>query len=321
MESLYDDSTNSLNKLDLRGTMKLEEAFSLELRRLVSADDADRAFNKAINSKHMFKCPDPKCDAQVTCANLDKPRSFRKRDPYFIFVSEHIQGCPIGENIVHELRKSKKGMKDPEALSYINDDIIELDLSSGRRKVLKNDNEENEKPDSTSSKSKKQKSFDEDTDHKRSSRKRLSGLVEAFLAGEERFVETADGRIHLKELFIPISAKNDISFLPDEPKIYYGKAWINKIKDFYQVKFNSEMVCGELKCKPTFFIPASLIDDESNLVRTSRVNLDKLSSSKPAIPLNMFIFSPVPPVKSNKGKFINFLLRDITYIYFKHKKI
>lgn len=80
MESLYDDSTNSLNKLDLRGTMKLEEAFSLELRRLVSADDADRAFNKAINSKHMFKCPDPKCDAQVTCANLDKPRSFRKRD-------------------------------------------------------------------------------------------------------------------------------------------------------------------------------------------------------------------------------------------------
>ncbi len=301
--------------------MKLEEAFSLELRRLVSADDADRAFNKAITSKHMFKCPDPKCDAQVTCANLDKPKSFRKRDPYFIFVSEHIQGCPIGENIVRELRRSKKGMKDPEALSYLNDDVIELDLSSVRRKILKNDNEENEKSDPSSSNRNQQKSSDEDTDQKRHSRKRLSGLVEAFLAGEERFVETVDGRIHIKDLFIPISAKQDISILPDEPKIYYGKAWINKIKDFYQVKFNSEMVCGELKCKPTFFIPASLIDDESNLVRTSRVNLDKLSSSKPATPLNMFIFSPIPPVKSNKGKFINFLLRDITYIYFKHKKI
>lgn len=299
--------------------MKLEEAFSIELRRLVSADDADRAFNKAITSKHMFKCPDHKCDAQVTCANLDKPKSLRKRDPYFIFVSEHIQGCPIGETIVRELKRSKKGMKDPEALSYINDDVIELDLSSGSRKVLKNDNEENEKSDPSSSNRNQQKSSDEDTDQKRHSRKRLSGLVESFLAGEERFVETVDGRIHIKDLFIPISAKQDISILPDEPKIYYGKAWVNKIKEFYQVKFNSEMVCGELKCKPTFFIPASLIDDESNLVRTSRINLDKLSSSKPATPLDMFIFSIVPPVKSNKGDYINFLLRDMTHIYFKNK--
>ncbi|EAY9564874.1 Uncharacterised protein [Salmonella enterica subsp. salamae] len=297
--------------------MKLEEAFSIELRRLVSADDADRAFNKLITSKHMFKCPDPKCNAQVTCANLDKPKSFRKRDPYFIFVSEHIDGCPIGENIFQELRKIKNGMKDPEALSYINDDVIELDLSSSSRKVFKNDNEENEKSDSTSFKRNQQKSLDEDTDHKRYSRKRLSGLVEAFLAGEERFVETVDGRIHIKELFIPISTKKDISLLPDEPKIYYGKAWINKIKNFFQVKFNSEMTYGELTCKPTFFIPASLIDDESNLVRTSRVNLDKLASSKPSIPLNMFIFSNVPPIKSNKGNHINFLLSDMTHIYFK----
>ncbi|MGC0839332.1 MULTISPECIES: hypothetical protein [Pantoea] len=297
--------------------MKLEEAFSLELRRLVSADDADRAFNKAITSKHMFKCPDTKCDAQVTCANLDKPKSFRKRDPYFIFVSEHIQGCPIGENIVRELRKSKKGMKDPEALSYINDDVIELDLSSGRRKILKDDNVENEKSDPSSSNRNQKKSSDEDTHQKRHSRKRLSGLVEAFLAGEERFVETIDGKIHIKDLFIPISAKQDISILPDEPKIYHGKAWLNKIKDYYQVRFNSDMVCGELKCKPTFFIPASLVNDESNLVRTSRANLDKLTSSKPTKLLNMFIFSSVPPVKSNKGNHINFLLNDMTHIYFK----
>lgn len=297
--------------------MKLEEAFSIELSKLVSADDADRAFNKTITSKHMFTCPDPKCDAQVTCANLDKPKSFRKRDPYFIFVSEHIEGCPIGENIIHDLRKSKKGMKDPEALSYINDDVIEIDLSSGSRKVLKNDNAGDEESDSTSSKKKQHRSLDEDTDHKGHSRKRLSGLVEAFLAGEERFVETVDGRIHIKELFIPVSTRQDISLLPDEPKVYYGKAWINKIKDFYQVKFNSEMIYFELKCKPTFFIPARLIDDESNLARTSRVNLDKLSSSKPAIPLNMFIFSSVPPVKSNKGNYINFLLSDMNHIYFK----
>lgn len=300
--------------------MKLEEAFSLELRRLVSADDADRAFNKAITSKHMFRCPDPKCDAQVTCANLDKPKSFRKRDPYFIFVSEHIQGCPIGENIVRELRRSKTGMKDPEALSYINDDVIELDLSSGRGKILKNDNEVNEKSDPSSSNRNQQKSSDEDIDQKRHSRKRLSGLVEAFLAGEERFVETVDGRIHIKDLFIPVSAKQDISVLPDDPKIYYGKAWLNKIKDFYQVRFNTEMVCGDLKCKPTFFIPASLVNDESNLVRTSRANLDKLTSSKPAKLLNMFIFSSVPPVKSNKGNHINFLLNDMTHIYFKSTK-
>lgn len=320
MKSMKDYSTNLLNLMVIIGRMKLEEAFSIELSKLVSADDADRAFNKTITSKHMFKCPDPKCDAQVTCANLDKPKSFRKRDPYFIFVSEHIEVCPIGANIVHELRNSKKGMKDPEALSYIIDEVIELDLSSGSRKVLKNDNEQNEKSDSTSSKRKQQQSLDEGTDHKRHSRKRLSGLVEAFLAKEERFVETVDGRIHIKELFVPISIRQDISLLPDEPKIYYGTAWINKIKDFFQVKFQSNISSGELKCKPTFFIPASLIDDESNLVRTSRINLDKLSSSKPATPLDMFIFSIAPPVKSNKGDYINFFLSDMAHIYFRQKK-
>ncbi|MBT0719503.1 hypothetical protein HGT71_14750 [Rosenbergiella epipactidis] len=297
--------------------MKLKEALSIELNKLVNADDADRMYNHTITSKHLFQCPDPRCDAQVTCANLDKPKSFRKRDPYFIFVSDHIKECPIGESIVHELRKSKRGMKDPEALSYIHDEVIELNFSSGSRKVLKSDNGVNTKSALTSSRKHLQKNAEQDLDHKRHSRKRLSGLVEAFLAGEERFIETDDGRIHIKELFVSVSSRQDISLLPDEPKVYYGKAWLNKIRDFYQVKFISEMTCGTLKCKPTFFIPANLIDDESNLVRTSRVNLDKISSSKPAISLNMFIFSFMPPTKSNKGNYINFHLNDMTHIYFK----
>lgn len=76
--------------------MKLEQASSLDLQREVTAEQADALFSQGIMvSKHRFECPELGCHAQVTCANLDKPRAFRQRDPYFKFVSEHSPGCPL----------------------------------------------------------------------------------------------------------------------------------------------------------------------------------------------------------------------------------
>ncbi|MDC9594699.1 hypothetical protein [Xenorhabdus sp. IM139775] len=106
-----------------------------------------------------------------------------------------------------------------------------------------------------------------------------------------------------------------MSEYPDEPRVYFGKAWLNRKNDYYLVRFDSKMQAGKIKCKPTFFIPARLID-RSDYRRTSREKLDEIAMATPAKPLYLFIFSELPPVKSNIGDYINFKLDDLTYLYY-----
>ncbi|MBQ0213079.1 hypothetical protein KAH51_06330 [Proteus vulgaris] len=296
--------------------MKIELAKSLELNRDITAEDADKLFSEnRITSKHLFECTEPDCHAQVTCANLDKPSRLRKRVPYFKFVSEHSDACKIGISEESEFRKIKKAHEDPEALPFILDDTIELDLSSPYKNkihdvpVLEEDN--------SIKKRLKRKDVDEENINKtRHTRKRLSGLVNAFINKENFFLNTAEGRIHLRDFFIHVNDKKDLSEYIDEPRVYFGKAWIKRIDNYYLVRFNNEMRAGNLKCKPTFFITERLVDS-SEYKRTSRQELDKIAFSKPVQPLYLFIFSELPPVKMNSSDFINFKLDDLTYLYYK----
>ena len=80
--------------------MKLEKAFSLDLDRTITAIDADYLYQHGvIHSPKSFKCTNLHCNARITCANLDKPKTKRKRDPYFKLVSKHSDVCNITEDI------------------------------------------------------------------------------------------------------------------------------------------------------------------------------------------------------------------------------
>ncbi|PHM71797.1 hypothetical protein [Xenorhabdus sp. KJ12.1] len=296
--------------------MKLVQARSLELNKDISAEEADKFFIQGlVTSKHLFECPEPNCHAQVTCANLDRPKRLRKRDPYFKFVSEHAPECKLGEQIDDEYRQIKRTKDDPEVLPFIRDDIVELDLSIPNKHTT-HDVPANEDDDSVTKRSKLSVSDDEsENSQRRHSRKRLSGLVTAFIDKENFFLETAEGRLHLKDFFIRVNDYKDIREYPDEPRIYYGKAWLNRKDDYYLVRFANEMHSGNVKCKPTFFIPARLVD-HSDYQRTSREMLDKIAMSTPSKPLYLFIFSELPPVKNNIGNYINFKLDDLTYLYY-----
>lgn len=202
--------------------------------------------------------------------------------------------------------------EDPESLPFILDDAVDMDLSSPNKRnsseLVDRNEESNTKRVGNSS-----ISDDEETIKRRHSRKRLSGLVNAFLEDESFFINTTDGKIHIKDFFIKVDDKKDLNEYLDEPRVFYGKAWLNRNNNYYLVRFDSEMRVGKLKCKPTFFIPARLIDT-SAYERTSRGKLDKLASQSK--PLNLFIFSELPPVKSNRGDYINFVLDDLTYLYY-----
>lgn len=294
--------------------MKLEQARSLELHKDITAEEADKFFAEGIlTSKHLFECPEQNCRAQVTCANLDRPKRLRKREPYFKFVSEHSTGCRLEAESDENMRHVKATREDADALPYIIDDIVDLDLSAPNRRIV----HDLPVPDDENAVEKRLRKpvFNDDENEKnhRHSRKRLSGLVHAFIRKENFFLNTAEGRLSLRNFFIRVDDSKDLSEYLDEPRIFFGKAWLNRNDDYYLVRFNNEMRAGEVRCKPTFFIPSRLVE-RSDYARTSRKNLDKLASESK--PLYLFIFSELPPVKSNTGEYINFKLDDLTYLYF-----
>lgn len=299
--------------------MKLEQAYSLELRKEITAEEADKFFSeRLITSKHLFECPETNCQAQVTCANLDKPRRLRKREPYFKFVSEHHAGCRFEAEMDEDLRRVKTMQDDPEALPFLRDDMVELDLSApNKRNVRDLFVSEDEESVTKRPRNPRNSQTDDESEstRRRHSKRRLSGLVRAFIEKENFFLNTAEGRLHLRDFFINVNDSKDINEYPDEPRVYFGKAWLNRKEDYYLVRFDSEMRAGETRCKPTFFIPARLVD-QSEYRRTSREKLDEIAMAAPSKPLYLFIFSELPPVKSNKGDYINFKLDDLTHLYY-----
>ncbi|MGM3193144.1 hypothetical protein ACS25B_19845 [Dickeya dadantii subsp. dieffenbachiae] len=298
--------------------MRLEQARSLELERDTTAEEADRLFTQGlVTSKHLFECPEPNCHAQVTCANLDRPKRLRKRAPYFKFVSEHILGCKLEEQSDDELRRAQHAKGDPEALPFIRDDVVELVLSVSNKHVTRVLPTTDGKEESIKRSKPTDINESGEDQQKRRSRKRLSGLADAFIAKENFFIETIDGRIHLKDFFIRVDDRKDISEYPDEPRVYFGKAWINRKKDYYLVRFANEMRAGNIRCKPTFFIPSRFVE-RSDYKRTSRESLDKIAMSNPSKPLYLFILSELPPVKDNNANYINFKLDTLTYLYYRH---
>ena len=294
--------------------MRLEQAYSLELGKDITADEADKFFTEgALTSKHLFECPEQGCNAQVTCANLDRPKRLRKRDPYFKFVSEHSSTCRLEAESDEEIRYVKTTQEDPEALPFILDDVVDIDLSPPGKRIV-HDLPTLEDEDAIAKRLRKPVVNDDEESLKhRHSRKRLSGLVHSFIRKENFFLNTADGKLPLRDFFIKVNDSKDLSTYSDEPRIFFGKAWLNRKDNYYLVRFDSEMRAGELRCKPTFFIPARLVDS-SEYKRTSSETLDKLSLA--SRPLYLFIFSELPPVRSNAGDYINFKLDDLNYLYY-----
>ena len=183
--------------------MRLEQAYSLELGKDITADEADKFFSEgALTSKHLFECPEQGCNAQVTCANLDRPKRLRKRDPYFKFVSEHSSTCRLEAESDEEIRYVKTTQEDPEALPFILDDVVDIDLSPPGKRIV-HDLPTLEDEDAIAKRLRKPVVNDDEESLKhRHSRKRLSGLVHSFIRIENFFLNTADGKLPLRDFFI-----------------------------------------------------------------------------------------------------------------------
>lgn len=293
--------------------MSLLQAYSLDLGKKINAKEADIAYQKSlIGSQKNFQCPHQECGIAVTCANLERPKYKRKVEPYFKSIENHKFGCPFAEEErrIKLLEIDKNGHYENVA----SDEIL-VNLAEPTPKKQNSDNASEIKEIGVSrtcqlSDSKKDKVSTNQT-------KTLSVLVSSFLNNENFSITLPrpyQERILLREAFIKVDGQDLSSLEQNCWRVYYGKAWINKLSSGdYQIKFDSQLndlSLEESGVRPSFFISKSMIDD-SPYEKFKKEKMDELIFQKK--PKRVFILSDVPSLNHTK-KYINFMLEGLSYL-------
>lgn len=279
--------------------MKLDKALAEDLNDKITAQKADLLFlGGEIKSKFSFQCPDDNCSAPVTCANLDRPKEKRKRDPYYKVVGDHSPKCDIAKDIENKKKNSNKtGDIYSESDVYV-DYAIRLNLqppstirpdSTGIDEKSGGELEVRTRPGDSSETGKR----------KIQRTKTLSSLIDAFLSNESHVIQLPDvGLIDINDLFIEINDQ-DISEFTDEFRIYYGKGWIKKRKGGYGFVFANKLKFGELESQPSTYVSDEVVST-GGFKKFRKSTLDKLANKYPK---QMFLLSETTPYPN--GDFIN----------------
>lgn len=287
--------------------MKLEKAYSIELDKVVSASEADNHYqNGEISSKFSFTCPGENCNAQVTCANLDKPVIKRIRSPYYLIVGECCDGCEINRAIEGENRRRGVGRNIySESEGYIHD-AVRLDVTplSNKRSSGHIDLE----GDGSYIVGGKSTSVDSRSKRKVQQKRRLSALVSAFRNKEYLKIQVPnEGVMPILDFFIDVRDK-EIGDLDDGYRVYYGKAWVNKSDKGYSVRFRDTMKCNDIISNPSFFVPLRFLE-ESSFGDFNLRFMDDLANKKLK---DVYILCEVAPYLVKK-KYINFMLNGVDF--------
>lgn len=294
--------------------MKLEKAFSLDLNRTITAADADYYYQRgAIHSKFSFKCPDLHCNAQVTCANLDRPKEKRILDPYYRVVSDHSNACTIAKDI-----QTQKGTKPVYADKYSEvDEYIENAFRLNLRPLdnTRAGNDETDDDKQTDGVRGQNRTTNTPTKRRQQRSRTVSSLVASFLNGDDFEVQLPKtGLISLRNLFIEIDGQQ-LGDFEDGMRIYYGRARLNKSPNDngFSVRFANVLRHEELSVRPSFFISNELIR-QSGYRKFQQATLEALVTSKS---VDIYILSAVGPYLHKSGKYINFKLEGLEYLEYR----
>jgi hypothetical protein len=274
--------------------VKLEKALAEDINLCITAQEADRQFEQGIiKSKFKFQCPDEKCDAPVTCANLDRPKIKRKRDPYYKVVGKHSSQCDIAKDIKSQRNGSRS---NPDIYSdsdeyFIN--AIRFNLQPPSTERPEGSGAANEKDDVKGKA--RPKDSAESGKRKIQRSKTLSSLIDAYLAKESIMVQLPEtGIVDIKDLFYKINGQ-DIAALEDDFRIFYGKAWFNKRKSGFSIVFEQTLTLGETTKQPSSYIPIDALE-ESGFRRFNLSTLEKIADNKPKM---VFVLSEAGPRVKN----------------------
>lgn len=293
--------------------MRLSKAYSTDLKKSITPEEADTKYLlKEVRSKYNFQCPDEFCDAAVTCANLDRAKEKRKVDPYYKVVEEHSKKCLIGKSLLGiKVNKSKYSDIYSSNDEYV-DNAVRLNLQP--HSTLRPEVKDSLSDEDVATKGRPKLANDEEREGKRKKQrtKVLSSMVDAFLNKEQLTIQLPNLEIMpIKSVFVEIDGQ-EISCFTDDFRIYFGKAFINKLQNGYSIVFDKKLSYEDREVRPSFYIPNRYIEDSRHRLFQEK-KLDELASKKR--PKQFFIVSETGPYP--KEKYINFWLEGLEYMEYR----
>lgn len=296
-------------------------AKSLEIGRIITTAEADHERELGnIKSKYAFECIDDDCDAQITCANLLKEVSKRKKEPYYIYVGDHSAACKEKDKI-EKIERELQERQESKPRRYISDKFAFLNLDKpSTQKTETTTRGASALTDPTTNSSGTING--QNQSGVRPSKKALSSWVKLFNDKDSDIsVIYNDEEIHIRDLFVNMDDVANIEDLEEEPRIYYGKAWVNPRPNGIQFTFCKKVQFDELNQNPSLILYTNKIANEAENGRFSEKTLNQLAEMKTKNnrpkPITVYIFSQLPPQLSKHGNFINFYAKELTYVYYK----
>lgn len=305
--------------------MKIEQAYSLDIGDTVDAELAyDYYWAGAIINKKNFECPSPKCSAPITCANLDKLRQDMKVDPYFKAVEDHHPDCDLVQNIDHVDTTSQKSQEKPKARAKKSDKLPDIfELSRPKSHFEKKEvNNIKSGASSTAIKNKKNKtSISPNTQPSRhyAVRAFVSKYIKYKAEGSlaKHHIDIKGYSVSYGEMFVEISSQ-DIHMLSKDPRIYFGKAFIDAKKESdYIINFTESFFVEDTLKRPSIYIAKNLLDEAFTKKLSEEKFADLSKKNHPSV--WCFVYA-IPQLKTVNDKLhINFKILNMDFIDLREK--
>lgn len=307
--------------------MKIEEAFSVDYHNVVDAEKAyDLFWSGVIKDKRNFECPDPNCDAQITCVNLNKTRDKMKNILHFKAYGVHSPEC----NVVSDKSRVNRPLDDADhnvpRKSYVDSetDIFLLkrpkqhlkivSTRSGIPPIKNKDIKSKIKQDYYSNNLKR--------DPKYSTIKPLVSKFEDYFSDHtlsNHYIKISDIRISYRNMFVEVN-NQEISALSKYPRIYYGEATIIKARtNDYRIQFINRINHEGKSYNPEIYIHETVIE-KHYMKGYWKVLLDEILSSRGKV--LFFVYSKPSFNESIKNNttttYLNFKINSLDYLEFRN---
>lgn len=272
--------------------MRIEYAYSLDVNEIIDPELAyDYFWAGIIKDKKNFECPAENCNASITCANLDKLRQDMKLDPYYKAVDEHTIDCKLVKEYESKTinTRTKDGKQNPRGNKDSNlSDIFEFSRPKSHTEKLESSTSSN-LPASLEERKQKKRDQSGNSTNSPSRYYSIRALVSKYLkyketdALDQYSINIKGYNVPYKDFFIEINSQ-EITTLPKYPRIYFGKAFINRRKEKdYAAIFGNTFSNKGSSLNPSIYLAENVIENAFTK-KLYREKLKSLSDKKyPAI--------------------------------------
>lgn len=307
--------------------MKIEKAYCTDLDEIIDVETAyDLYWAERISDKHNFECIHEDCDAAITAANLDKLRQDMVYDPYYKVVDaeDHSISCPY-RNEVETVSNNTKGGQVNTTRGKLDSDLADVfgfkrPPSHFEKRVSTSPVDETK--NSSTNKKRKKIAFKAE-ENRPSTHYSLLSFVSKYSrhlkqgATTQKFISIDKSNVSYAEMFVEINGQC-IKSLSDSSRVYFGKAYVNKIKNGdYTIRFVQSFEVNKQPVHTSIYLPQKVIENAFSRKMSER-KFEELSKKKyPAV----WAFVYAKPFRQDKdGKqYVNFKLGNMDLFDFREK--